>query len=60
MEWNNKTLKKVSLLSKIGGKTTLISGEKARYYFKKGQQLEIFLERGANQISTSFFIEFYN
>ncbi|WP_281238213.1 MULTISPECIES: glycoside hydrolase family 95 protein [Flavobacterium] len=42
MEWNGKRLKKVSVFSKKGGKTTLISGEKKQdVTLKKGQQLEI-------------------
>ncbi|PAM95968.1 hypothetical protein B4N84_05325 [Flavobacterium sp. IR1] len=42
MEWENKTLKKVSVLSKLGGKTTLISGaKKQNITLKKGQKLEI-------------------
>jgi alpha-L-fucosidase 2 len=42
MEWNGKRLKKVSVFSKKGGKTTLISGEKKQdITLKKGQQLEI-------------------
>jgi alpha-L-fucosidase 2 len=42
MEWNNKTLQKVAVLSKNGGKTTLISGNKKQdVTLKKGQKIEI-------------------
>jgi alpha-L-fucosidase 2 len=42
MEWNAKLLKKVSVFSKKGGKTTLISGNKKQdVTFKKGQKMEI-------------------
>ena len=42
MEWENKTLKKITVFSKIGGKTTLINGEKKQNItLKKGQSLEI-------------------
>jgi len=42
MEWNSKTIKKVTILSKNGGKTTLISGDKKQNItLKKGQKLEI-------------------
>lgn len=42
MEWNDKKLKSVSIFSKIGGKTTLISGEKKlNITLKKGQMLKI-------------------
>jgi alpha-L-fucosidase 2 len=42
MEWNGKLLKKVSVFSKNGGKTTLISGDKKQVVtLKKGQKLEI-------------------
>ncbi|PJJ09886.1 alpha-L-fucosidase 2 [Flavobacterium sp. 1] len=42
MEWNNKTLQKVTVLSKTGGKTTLISGEKKKSItLKKGQKVDL-------------------
>jgi len=42
MEWNNKILTKISVSSKNGGKTTLISGDKKQNItLKKGQKLEI-------------------
>jgi alpha-L-fucosidase 2 len=42
MEWNNKKLVKVTVFSKIGGKTTLISGDKKQNItLKKGEKLEI-------------------
>ncbi len=42
MEWYGKTLKKVTVFSKIGGKTTLICGDKRKSVnLKKEQQLEI-------------------
>lgn len=42
MEWNAKTLKKVTVFSKKGGKTTLISGNiKKAITLKKGQKTEI-------------------
>lgn len=42
MEWNAKTLKKVTIFSKNGGKTTLISGDKNKTItLKKGQKMEI-------------------
>lgn len=42
MEWYGKTLKKVTVFSKIGGKTTLICGDKSKSVsLKKEQQLEI-------------------
>jgi len=42
MEWNAKTLKKVTVFSKNGGKTTLISADKNKAItLKKGQKLEI-------------------
>ena len=42
MEWNAKTLKKVTVFSKNGGKTTLICGDKNKAItLKKGQKLEI-------------------
>ncbi len=42
MEWNAKTLKKVTVFSKNGGKTTLISGDKNKTItLKKGQKTEI-------------------
>ena len=42
MEWNAKTLKKVTIFSKKGGKTTLISGNsKKAITLKKGQKTEI-------------------
>ncbi|WP_264535450.1 glycoside hydrolase family 95 protein [Flavobacterium sp. N1736] len=42
MNWENKILKKVSVSSKIGGKTTLINGDKKQTItLKKGESLEI-------------------
>jgi alpha-L-fucosidase 2 len=42
MEWENKILKKVILSSKIGGKTTLISGDKKQdVTLKKGEKIEL-------------------
>ncbi|MFH7015943.1 glycosyl hydrolase family 95 catalytic domain-containing protein [Flavobacterium sp. FlaQc-47] len=42
MNWENKTLKKVVVFSKIGGKTTLINGDKKQNVtLKKGESLEI-------------------
>ncbi|MEZ0129011.1 glycoside hydrolase family 95-like protein [Flavobacterium sp. LBUM151] len=42
MEWENKILKKVTVFSKIGGKTNLISGDKKQNVtLKKGEILEI-------------------
>jgi len=42
MEWNNKTLKKVIVFSKNGGKTTLINGEKnQKITLTKGQKIEL-------------------
>ena len=42
MEWNAKTLKKVSVFSKNGGKTILICGDKNKaVILKKGQKMEI-------------------
>jgi alpha-L-fucosidase 2 len=42
MEWENKILKKVTVSSKIGGKTNLISGDKKQNItLKKGENLEI-------------------
>ena len=42
MEWNGKTLKKVTIFSKKGGKTNLISGVKNKEItLKKGQKMEI-------------------
>jgi alpha-L-fucosidase 2 len=42
MEWNAKALKKVTVFSKNGGKTTLISGDKSKVItLKKGQKIEI-------------------
>jgi alpha-L-fucosidase 2 len=42
MEWNNKTLKKISVFSKKGGKTILLSGNKQKdISLKKGQRIEI-------------------
>ncbi len=41
MEWNTKTLKKVTVFSKNGGKTTLICGDKTKnVLLKKGQKME--------------------
>ncbi|TPG33406.1 glycosyl hydrolase family 95 catalytic domain-containing protein [Flavobacterium pectinovorum] len=42
MNWENKILKKVSVSSKTGGKTTLINGDKKQdITLKKGEKLEI-------------------
>ncbi len=42
MEWNAKTLKKVTIFSKNGGQTTLIFGDKKEsILLKKGQKMEI-------------------
>jgi alpha-L-fucosidase 2 len=42
MEWNAKTLKKATIFSKNGGKTTLVSGDKNKEItLKKGQKMEI-------------------
>jgi alpha-L-fucosidase 2 len=42
MEWDNKTLKKVTISSKIGGNTILISGDKKQNItLKKGEKSEI-------------------
>ena len=42
MEWNTKTLKKVTVFSKNGGETTLICGDKKKAVtLKKGQKMEI-------------------
>lgn len=42
MEWENKMLKKVSVSSKTGGKTTLINGDKKENItLKKGEKTEI-------------------
>lgn len=42
MEWNAKVLKKVTVFSKKGGKTTLISGNtKKAIVLKKGEKMEI-------------------
>ncbi|MDP4188367.1 MAG: glycoside hydrolase family 95 protein, partial [Bacteroidota bacterium] len=42
MEWTNQTLKKITLTSKQGGNTTLISGNKQKKVsLKKGQKMEI-------------------
>lgn len=42
MEWENKLLKKVTVFSKNGGKTTLINGDKKQdITLKKGEKLEI-------------------
>jgi len=42
MNWENKTLKKVVVSSKLGGKTTLINGDKKQNItLKKGESLEI-------------------
>ena len=42
MEWANKKLEKLTIFSKIGGKTTLINGDKKQNVtLKKGQKLEI-------------------
>lgn len=41
MEWNTKTLKKVTVFSKNGGQTTLICGDKNKtVLLKKGQKME--------------------
>ena len=42
MEWNNMKLKKVSISSKIGGNTTIISGDKKQNVtLSRGQKIEI-------------------
>ncbi|MNL80114.1 hypothetical protein D3C87_2068730 [compost metagenome] len=42
MEWNNKKLEKVTVFSKNGGNTILISGDKEQNItLKKGEKLEI-------------------
>ncbi len=42
MNWENKILKKVTVFSKLGGKTTLISGDKKQNItLKKGEKLEV-------------------
>ncbi|MFH6993340.1 glycosyl hydrolase family 95 catalytic domain-containing protein [Flavobacterium sp. FlaQc-48] len=42
MNWENKILKKVTVSSKTGGKTTLISGDKKQNItLKKGEKLEV-------------------
>jgi alpha-L-fucosidase 2 len=42
MEWENKTLKKVSVNAKVEGKTTIISGNKEKEIFiKNGQKVNI-------------------
>ncbi len=42
MQWENKTLKKVTVLSKNGGKTTLISGDKKQdITLKKGEKTQL-------------------
>ncbi|MNW07415.1 hypothetical protein D3C71_2040150 [compost metagenome] len=42
MNWENKMLKKVTVSSKIGGKTTFISGDKKQNItLKKGEKLEV-------------------
>lgn len=42
MTWKDKKLQKLTILSKNGGETTLISGEKSKKIaFKKGKQIEI-------------------
>ena len=42
MSWENKILKKVTVSSKLGGKTTLISGNKKQNItVKKGEKLEV-------------------
>jgi alpha-L-fucosidase 2 len=42
MEWNNKTLQKVTVFSKNGGKTILISGDqKKNITLKKGQKVDL-------------------
>ncbi|SHL28844.1 glycoside hydrolase family 95 protein [Flavobacterium saccharophilum] len=42
MSWENKLLKKVTIISKNGGKTTLISGDKKQdITLKKGEKLEV-------------------
>ena len=42
MEWSNKTLKKLTIFSKKGGKTTLISGNKTKTIsLLAGQKMEI-------------------
>ncbi|KAF2335568.1 glycoside hydrolase family 95 protein [Flavobacterium daemonense] len=42
MNWNNKTIQKLIISSKIGGKTTLIFGDKKQeIVLKKGEKLEV-------------------
>jgi len=42
MSWENKSLKKVTIISKNGGKTTLISGDKKQdITLKKGEKTEL-------------------
>ena len=42
MEWENKTLKKISISAKTDGKATLISGNKEKEVFlKNGQKIDI-------------------
>jgi alpha-L-fucosidase 2 len=42
MKWENKSLKKVTVFSKNGGKTTLMGGDKKQdITLKKGEKLEI-------------------
>ena len=43
MTWKDKKLQKLTILSKNGGETTLINGEKSKKIaLKKGKQIEIF------------------
>jgi len=42
MEWSNKTLQKITVFSKAGGKTTLICGDKKQEItLKKGQKVDL-------------------
>jgi alpha-L-fucosidase 2 len=42
MEWSGKTLKKVTVFSKNGGKTVLVCGDKNQQLsLKRGQKIEI-------------------
>ncbi|HOY12435.1 MAG TPA: glycoside hydrolase family 95 protein [Saprospiraceae bacterium] len=42
MDWNNGSLKKIKIYSKVGGKTTLISGNKQKQIsLKKGKSIEL-------------------
>jgi alpha-L-fucosidase 2 len=42
MEWNNKVLQKVTVFSKLGGKTILVSGNKKQNItLKKDQKIDL-------------------